>query len=451
MPATAKTSPDPLHDILLEEGIFHGTTDKDLAAAFQNLGQNFNHLCVFFHGGLVDESSGLDSAHRLAGNYGQAGAYPLFFIWRSGLLDALKALLRKHADSPAFNAGAYHAVTLVAAKINAALDQEKTLKSHARRKPKAGTLKALEAFAEPYDQAWATRTSAVQLGCSSSELDQFARFLIDADKIRGKRPPPTFLPGNLRGEANPLSRILHRFNTGHDHGLYTTVIEELFIALRVNELAGLIWNEMKVLIEDSFKDDSQAGGTAFLNHLCELWKGKPNFRVTLIGHSAGSIYVQRFLEELDARLPGSSTARVEVILVAAAMTFERMYQGLAVWPRRVSGLRVFAMDDFREGNYWEVPLVYDKSLLYIVSGLCEVDKDADKPLVGMQRYWTRGTYEKERAIHDVIGTIGNARSVWSKTPAKASDGYRSQATRHGGFPEDTESNQSICLALKKGF
>jgi hypothetical protein len=451
MPATAKTSPDPLHDILLEEGMFHGTTDNDLAAAFQNLEQQqSNHLCVFFHGGLVDEGSGLGSAHRLARGYGQAGAYPFFFIWHSGLLDTLKALLRKYAKSPAFIAGADHAITLVAAKIIAALDQDKSLKSLARRKPKARTLEALAAFSAPYDQAWTMRTSAVQLGCSSSELDQFARFLVNAEKRRGRRPP-AFLPENLQGARNPLSRILHRFNTGHDHGLYTTVIEELFIALEVNKVAGGIWNEMKVLIDDSFKDDAQAGGTAFLNHLCELWQRKPTFRVTLIGHSAGSIYVQRFLEALDARLPGSSTARVEVTLVAGAITFERMYQGLPVWPRRVSGLRVFAMDDFREGNYWEIWFVYNKSLLYIVSGLCEVHPGADKPIVGMQRYWTRDTYKQEREIREVIETIGSTRSVWSLTPANAPPGYRSQAKRHGGFPEEKQTNQSVCYALQSGF
>jgi hypothetical protein len=438
---------------VLEEGRFHGTTDTDLAAAFQNL-EPFNHVCVFFHGGLVDEDSGLDAAHRLARNYTQAGAYPFFFIWRSGLLDTLKALLRKHAKTPAFNLAAYHTITLVADKISAALDQDKSLKSLARRKPKSRTLEALAAFAEPYDQAWRARATAPQLGGSSSELDQFARFLVNADKRRA-RPPPTFLPGKLQGARNPLSRILHRFNTGHDHGLYTTVVEELFIALPVKEVAVCIWKGMKDLIDDSFKDDPQAGGTAFLKHLCDLWQTKPTLRVTLIGHSAGSIYVQRFLEAQDARLPGSSPARVEVILAAAAMTFERMYQGLPVWPRRVGGLRVFAMDDFREGHYWEVPLVYNKSLLYIVSSLCEVDPDADKPLVGMQRYWTRDIYQKERGIREVIETIGDTRRVWSLTLGDAPAGYRSQANRHGGlprgFPEEKETNQSVCHALQYGF
>ncbi|MFP3656610.1 hypothetical protein SB777_37475, partial [Burkholderia sp. SIMBA_052] len=61
----------------------------------------------------------------------------------------------------------------------------------------------------------------------------------------------------------------------------------------------------------------------------------------LIGHSAGAIYVQRFIESLDARLAASSPRQVQVILLAAAIAFERMKAGLPALHRRVSGLRLF--------------------------------------------------------------------------------------------------------------
>jgi hypothetical protein len=48
---------------------------------------------------------------------------------------------------------------------------------------------------------------------------------------------------------------------------------------------------------------------------------------------------------------------------------------------------MFALTDKAERKYFEVPVIYKGSLLYIVSGLCEQDPDADKPLLGMQRYW----------------------------------------------------------------
>ena len=90
MPSTAwPTPPDKLHDIDLEEGYFSQTKAQDLIDAFDNFRHSKppqrNHICVFFHGGLVSRAEGLDTAHRLIIDYTKAGAYPFFFIWNSSL------------------------------------------------------------------------------------------------------------------------------------------------------------------------------------------------------------------------------------------------------------------------------------------------------------------------------------------------------------------------------
>jgi hypothetical protein len=208
---------------------------------------------------------------------------------------------------------------------------------------------------------------------------------------------------------------------------------------------------MKQFIDDSFSNDAAAGGSAFLNHLCEAWAENSKLRVTLIGHSAGAIYVQRFIEALDARLAASSTLQVEVIMLAAAITFERMNAGLSILHRRVSALRVFGLDNKTEGSYWEVPLVYNKSLLYLVSSLCEADPNADKPLVGMQRYWKGAAPYTDAEIRAVTGFIQTTRTVWSPTEPGEKPGYQSQAKRHGDFPYDNETDSSVCFALQNGF
>jgi hypothetical protein len=164
-------------------------------------------------------------------------------------------------------------------------------------------------------------------------LDQFALFLMNAEKalpVKRRR----LKRQNLSGPQNPLGRIVYRFNTGHDHGLYTTVIEELLIALRLDEKVGRpIWRKMKTVIDHAFDPVPAAGGTAFVERLCAVWR--PTLRVTLIGHSAGAIYVQRMVEALNARLPEGSMLQVAVILLAAAMTFARMNEGLSVLRKRV--------------------------------------------------------------------------------------------------------------------
>jgi hypothetical protein len=65
--ASALLPIDPLHDIDLQYGKFNRTTALDLSKAFDNFKENApsEHLCVFFHGGLVSEADGLSTAGRL--------------------------------------------------------------------------------------------------------------------------------------------------------------------------------------------------------------------------------------------------------------------------------------------------------------------------------------------------------------------------------------------------
>jgi hypothetical protein len=226
-----------------------------------------------------------------------------------------------------------------------------------------------------YDEAWAKRAGA-QLGCSQRELEQFARFVLNAEKavpVKRRRL-------KLTRPSDVYARIIERFNTGHDHGLYTTTLEEWLIEFGLGRFGSRTWRTMQRFIRNSFGARVKAGGTAFVGHLCDVWKKAPKTRVTLIGHSAGSIYVQRMIEALNARLPVGSPAQLEIILLAPAISFARMNAGLSVLRKRVRGLRVFALKDEIESSYFEV-WPYDKSLLYIVSSLCERDPYADKPLV----------------------------------------------------------------------
>ena len=71
LPPTKRTKrwrmdyPDPGADHCVDvvDGILTGTTPADLAAAFQKFANGSSrHLCVFFHGGLVDPESALETA-----------------------------------------------------------------------------------------------------------------------------------------------------------------------------------------------------------------------------------------------------------------------------------------------------------------------------------------------------------------------------------------------------
>jgi hypothetical protein len=444
---------DPNHDIDLSGGKFCQTNATELSQAFAKfVDSGSTHLCVFFHGGLVSRAQGLKSAASLIKGYTEAGAYPFFFIWNSDLLTVIKEKLKHYEDDAAYVDAANLSAKTVARKVAETLGPKLAGAGIPRGFQILGPrldLRTLAKAVKPYDRAW-SRSVGLQLSVTQPELDAFEDALQRIDRVRGRRQG-MFAIGRIRGARNPLGRVIQRLNSGHGHGIFTTVIEELYIAIGVaDDFAKPLWDEMKLDIDQAFTDDDLAGGSAFLEELRRAWDQIPNLRVTVIGHSAGSIYVQRFIEALDAATWSQSKHTVEVITLAAAVSFERMVTGLLALQRRVAVIRVFGMNNFREGNYWEVPFIYNKSLLYIVCSLCEADPEADRPLLGMQRYWSGSRPYDQPFIKAITEFIGARQAVWSPTSAAAAPGYRSNAARHGGFPEEDLTNKSVCYALRNG-
>lgn len=446
---------DPDHDIDLKGGKFEGTDARQLTQAFAKFASSGSrHICVFFHGGLASRADALKTASELIEPYTRSGAYPFFFIWHSDLLTILQERLGPHQHDPAFVAAANRAVIQGANRISAVLNLDSGLKASAKVCLRSAPmdLESLARFAEPYDKAWA-KSRGAQLDVSPDELTDFGAWLLDLKPEVKQRA--LFTKTRVRGPKNPFGRLIERLNSHHDHGLYTTAIEELFIAVGVADKVGYpIWAQMKSDIDDAFAKGANAGGTAFLQNLEAAWKRDPSLKVTLIGHSAGAIYLQRFLEAFDDVFAAQPAHQLEVMTMAAAVSFERMNQGLDVLKRRVSGLRMFGLADRREGGYWEVPGIYNKSLLYIVSSLCEQDPEADKPLVGMQRYWSETRpYDQPyiKAMTNFVNSSNPPRTVWSPSGSSAELGYQSDADRHGGFPIDVKTKESTCYALKNGL
>jgi hypothetical protein len=220
--------PDPLHYIDLKHGTFDKTSPDDLDKAFDNLLESkSSDLCVFFHGGLVSRADALKTAGDLMQGYTQSGACPFFFIWNSDLLTALEQLLKHYQDDPDFIEAANLGVSTVARKIEAALGKSRARAELPRGMPARGRrldLKTLAKLAEPYDWAW-SRAPGLQLSVTQSDLEAFQEALLRINRARERRKG-LFPVGRLRGTGNPIVRIIQRLNSGHGHGVYTTVIEE---------------------------------------------------------------------------------------------------------------------------------------------------------------------------------------------------------------------------------
>jgi len=477
----------PEHYLDLAGGKFSQSSPADLSRLFAAIQRSpaKDHLVIHFHGGLVSRASAEGSAEGLLPCYTGAGTYPIFFFWRSDLWTTLSKNLSEIAQEPVFQ-------RLVKRLLQLALSK---LKDYAGAKS-GGTLPLVSEGAMPDDPtalaeyAAAREPDSAKLeGANLSELQaEQAEIELQTDEVlqtesraiaetaglpapdghgttRGAMgaplaPRPTLMSPKVQEElaqeqSKPgaksgffaaitlakhgvviLSRVIRRYSGRRDHGLYTTIVEEILRELYLDSIGALAWVLMKNDTRDAFGADAQIfGGTAFLAEL-KKWS-RPGRRVTLVGHSTGAIYIANFLEHADALL--DSAVKFDVVFLAPACSFEFMAAKLPVFEKRVNRLRLFGLKDERERGYWEVPVLYPASLLYLVSGLFE-EPTVDMPIVGMQRYFSEVDPYTSPEIKAVTKYLRN-KCVWSL--AEGGAGLACGAGRHGGFDADPTTRESL--------
>jgi hypothetical protein len=278
--------------------------------------------------------------------------------------------------------------------------------------------------------------------------------------------------------TNTVKRYVHR----RDHGLTCTTVEEILRAVYGANAGSAIWTEMKNETEDAFRPDSSTyGGTAVIEELCALIKERPGLKTTLVGHSTGAIYIGNFLRHVDSALKaqGDSSYAFDVILMAPANTTS-FYA--ANYGARADAIRLFGMKDSTEkqdllmssdtGADPDAPILgrlYPRSLLYLVSGICEAfetgspvdpphDLDGDdRPLLGMDRFFAATSTFSDNDYPDVkqaradLSRSPKFARVLSPTDPKAPPGMRSQSLKHGNFPGDEQTIESVSWCFQNGI
>ncbi|MEN3370744.1 MAG: hypothetical protein V7609_2887 [Verrucomicrobiota bacterium] len=485
----------PEHYIDLAAGKFNKTSPADLAQLFTKVGQSAakDHVVIHFHGGLVSRASAEASAEGLLPTYESAGAYPVFFFWRSDLWTTLSKNLSEIAQEPVFkrlvkrllqlafsklkdHAGAKSGGTLPLVSESSLPDDPVLLAEYAAaREPNNATLADASLTESQVEQAeLELETDAVLLEESRAIAEWTAPTVADASTTAragtgaATAPRPTLMSTSVRNELAQeqaktgaraglftvvalakhgimiLKRVIERFAGRRDHGLYVTIVEEVLRELYLDSIGALAWTLMKNDTRDAFGADAQLfGGTAFLAELKKWWQ--PGRRITLVGHSTGAIYIGNFLEHADSLL--DPAAKFDVVFLAPACSFEFMAEKRPFFERRVNRVRLFGLRDERERGYWEVPVLYPASLLYLVSGLFE-EPTVDMPLVGMQRYFS----DSDPYATPGMKTVANyfdEKCVWSLAEGAAA-GLNSGAARHGGFDEDPATRESLKEFLRTG-
>jgi hypothetical protein len=313
------------------------STIEDVRRTLRNAVQKKpkNGLLVHFHGELDTEPDARASAVSLANKYASAETYPIFFIWRSGLLETIQVCLqkvgkRRHFQelvklvsewtgkkSPAASAlvdppvsdgnlaafrAAYDAwfnglrstPPVADASLPFPVDEPIPEESELAARIQEGLASDpdfMSAFAE-LELSLRTQDFAL-LGQPASLQPDDASFLdpAAAEQLFPEYRASAYVAPNraaIAAFAAPIVvAVLSRIFEGRDHGLYTTIVEEVLRHTFLDAVGKDIWKQMKDDTSDAFNESACAVGTVFQRTLESEDPTGVLRRVTLVGHNAG--------------------------------------------------------------------------------------------------------------------------------------------------------------------
>jgi hypothetical protein len=493
---------------LSKNGTFRPTGElsskpADVDALFKQISKKkTKHLVLYFHGGLIPEARGKETAEKLYPLFAdRVKAHPLFFIWESGGLDVIKNNLSSLADTPLYK-------ELMRALLKFALSKLESLSDGRGVGDSVDILNDADVH-EAVEPEWdggsavdpdlQTRLGKLSPGqkqqfedllnnslAFQNAADQVANSLSAEIEGRGLGPDEAAGKANLdwfstearaalQAEVAPaeeegrglittaflvksavgiLTRVVERLIAHTDHGLVCTVTEEILRQLYLDKVGGWLWSEMKQETADAFAANSGLtgdllhGGTYFLDKLSKYVSNKANppLKVSMVGHSAGSIYICHLFEAALKSLPAKYKFH-KIAFLAPGVDFELFNKTLVEHSDRFAEFRMFTMNDDQESKDTLVPLVYPRSLLYFVSGALE--GNVEKPIVGLERFYSgQKPYQGPlfEAVNSFVKSATQPRVVWSRTVG-GQPGFNSAAEHHGGFALEPLTQDSLAAYL----
>ena len=469
--------------VLTSNGAFDGSTLADMQAFFADVSASANDdpLVIHFHGGLVDDVRGRQIAERLFTRYQGAGAHPLFFVWRAGLFEVIRNNFEEIAKEDLFpilveRVAQYLTGMLKSREGERGEQVEMPGRNEVRKelKRRDGAEPYAEEFPEPELDKDAlsevqkaqfeallkgdTRLPEAVQEAAEHDLEKFNTGIrkdleaVHDQAEEGERAIISTAAAVAAG-LRIIGRCVLRFARGRAHGFYPTIVEEVARELKGDWLANTVWKRMKGDTADAFTGTAQThGGTALLSELKKLRAAGDTRRIILIGHSTGAVFISELLRAAERELPPD--IRFEIIFLAPACTFDHFAKTLGDAAGRISGFRSFAMKDALEQADRLASVLYPRSLLYFVSGLCEAEVDA--PIVGMQRYRSGASpFDPDDPDNDTIRTVvdrfGDNTDAWVWSKTDAADGKRSQSVHHGDFDNDDKTLESVAHIIAHGY
>lgn len=459
------------------------TLPEHIDQLFNNFEQhNQRKIAIYFHGGLVNEQAGLTGARNMAPHIIQGQCAPVCFVWETGLVETISTNITKIHQTKLFTKLLKAIIKKVSEKITISDPQ-------GRGTAQVGLTYAQiqEELSSPIPFKDFDRISAQAGGRGPGDVEDLVQNKIvfeaqlNAELRRVIETDPEFIEaieqtelsvptenaangsrgiisllGFVKHAVAIVYRIIKRFIEKRDHGIYPTIVEEILRELYIAELGAWVWNAMKIKAADMWKSNQdrqgldQYVGRYFLEKLIAYKNKYPDTKISLIGHSAGSIAISHLLNN-TAALSADFTYD-HILLLAPACRIDLFQTALLTNPNRCKDIRIFTMSDDYESQDVLVPFVYTRSLLYMVSGILEDEgKSYDAYILGLQRhigYQLPYNIPGLQTCHDYIYMAGLDRVSFSIATTTV-DGMTTTATKHGDFDDNPATLTSIEWILKQ--
>lgn len=451
------------------------TLPEHIDQIFQKLANdNKENITIYFHGGLVNEKNGMESAEDLSELITEATSYPICFVWETGLIETisnniskisdtnlfkllLNLLIKRISEELGFGLPGRGANNIDIEEINEQLANKYPFQDYTQTEFNArgagSNLKSITYDKDLIDKLEAEIKNDVET--NNELIDELKKTELPINEnTRGIIETAKF----IKSLAMIAFRVIKRFLSKRDHDFYPTIIEEILRELYLADLGAWVWNNMKEKSNNMWNSNNgingldRFAGRYFLDKLLQYSNTKPNLKVNLIGHSAGSIAICNLLNETSKIKPNFKYNKI--IFMAPACRTDLFRDSIATKENRFKEFRMFTMKDKYEKQDILVPFLYTHSLLYLISGVLEnKGQDFDSYLLGLERHISAiepYNIDELKTIKDFVYKQNEHRISLSKTDDDNinTDGLKTNAVKHGEFDNDQDTRDSIVHFLQ---
>lgn len=444
------------------QGIYTTPAEVDALFAFL-VKSNIKKMAIHFHGGLVPQKSGIAAAVKVSKAIRDGGSFPAAFIWKTGLIDSIRERILESQNTEFFDKLKRIVLKKVAAKLGGKLGSKGVdVLSEKELNDELGKDEPFENFT--FDSG-AKSVNVINTEMGEADLQTEVEADIEADieelalqqrEISKEENPYLSLDvvtqGNQPGAkglistaklltavASVIVNVIKRYAKGNHHGFYATVVEEIYRKLYIGTIGQEIWGQMKrkakkmwIADQPPLASEIEAHvGSYFLTRMNMHMEANKDFKLDLIGHSAGSIVICELLNVLQAY----QHVKIRNIIFMAPACLSSLFHPSYTSGTPFTNFYLFTMKDSVERKDRLVPGLYPHSLLYFIAGLLEGKPGT--PILGLERYFLRDNLLKQ---------YFSTRQTMSITTGGS---LNSSATKHGDFDDNPDTLASITSIIVK--